>query len=780
MIILHTSGLCVRNSTLGNHAIVLDVEPIDKSRARATLVNARRSNRFRAGRSEGRNDKPLLFVLLPTPQPKHNNKMQRATFRSAEDLYTQLPVRDVVRVLAKTKQDAEKKREELRDLVGQRYHDLIDSADGIISMNSTVTEFEKTLLTIDHSATLLLQQDLTKHHHQTETTVVVVGGGEEQEAAARVKGGDGEQEELINLLLRAPSEIWAALDSANELRACKLYLAALDAIQRLGLFANGEETKEDGVIADDMYASLVQAAQRDQASFGRDWQIQFPFLLSQAQLVSSECEADIVDTCHAAFAERQISPARVERAMEALLLLKQVTNPTETLLQARSKLLQELVAEPTGGEEMLVSLAELLGRTVGDCKLLSRLTKEEDNHLQVAHWMTSFAQPLALQQTVQCNAKLATLPQLIQLETLVKEATGEEGLFAQVFALAFQNRANELLAKTQEATLKRVKRMLLNGNKPQQALHVLQTSTCDGKTSDWANDLLAWLETKPVQSVGRFCALLAESNLVAPSVKPRLVAMATQAQSAWVTEVVDRHGQVFAVQCQLLPWQQRRNQGGFSSTMGGWQRDDTINGELPAFPSWPCSEFCFQLAVELDGFMGLELAMATMEDEGEEPQVKRILGEAAWKYLHSVYSALAKTATGSDGKLQAAFDLEYSSIALLGLERPLLPFTNGGVDVYACSGVLKTRAKACFASSHRLAMAGTKPPTNTAMPLDVHLQTLVPPVPRFALLPVPQRTGNKLASPRSVATTQPLAPSPKQLQQPERQNTLGRVLGWLS
>lgn len=701
--------------------------------------------------------------------------MQRATFRSAEDLYTQLPVRDVVRVLAKTKQDAEKKREELRELVGQRYHDLIDSADGIISMNSTVTEFEKTLRTIDHSATLLLQQDSTKRHHHAEATVVAP-------VAARETGG--EEGELVNLLLRAPSEIWAALDAANELKACKLYLAALGAIQQLGLFADAKESSlvvnEDG----DVYASLVQAAERDRARFGRDWQAKFPFLLSQARLVSSECEADIVDTCHAAFAERQISPVRVERAMEALLLLKQVTNPTETLLQARSKLLRELVAEPSAGEDLLVALAELLGRTVGDCTLLSRLTKEEDNRSQVAHWMASFAQPLALEQTVQCTARLTTLPQLLQLEASVKEAAGEQGLFAQVFALAFQSRANELLAKTQEATLKRVKRMLVNGNKPQQTLHALQTSTCDGKTSDWANELLAWLETKPAQSVGRFCALLAETNLVSSSLKPRLVAMAAQAQSEWVSEVVDRHGQVFAAQCQLLPWQQRRNQGGFSSTMGGWLRDDSINGELPAFPSWPCSEFCFQLAVELDGFMGLEPAMAAREDEGEEPPVKRILGEAAWKHLHAVYSALAKTATGSDGKLQAAFDLEYSSIALLGLERPLLPFSNGGVDVYACSGVLKTRAKACFASGHRLAMASAKPSTATAaMPLDVPLQILVPPVPRFALLPVPQRAGNKLASPRGVATSRPSAPSPKQLlqqQQPERQNTLGRVLGWLS
>jgi len=40
----------------------------------------------------------------------------RAVFRSADDLFSQLALRDVSRVLDKTKLDAEKKRAELREL----------------------------------------------------------------------------------------------------------------------------------------------------------------------------------------------------------------------------------------------------------------------------------------------------------------------------------------------------------------------------------------------------------------------------------------------------------------------------------------------------------------------------------------------------------------------------------------------------------------------------------------------------------------------------------------
>ena len=77
-------------------------------------------------------------------------------FRSADDLYAKLPVRDVARVLESTTADAEKKREELRDLVGKRYHDLIDSADAIVGMNDTVADFERLLGKLDNDATKFL------------------------------------------------------------------------------------------------------------------------------------------------------------------------------------------------------------------------------------------------------------------------------------------------------------------------------------------------------------------------------------------------------------------------------------------------------------------------------------------------------------------------------------------------------------------------------------------------------------------------------------------------
>jgi hypothetical protein len=160
-----------------------------------------------------------------------------------------------------------------------------------------------------------------------------------------------------------------------------------------------------------------------------------------------------------------------------------------------------------------------------------------------------------------------------------------------------------------------------------------------------------------------------------------------------------------------------------------------------------------------------------------------MLGEVAWKKMHLIYSSLAKTATGSVGKLQAAFDLEYSSLALLNQERLLLPFTNGGVDVYACSSLLKQRAKAHALASQRLFIkpmeVGVKDVVVVAKPQ--HLLTLLEPVPRFALLPVPQRIRTAVSPPQKQ---QPVAPQPLKSSATTTGTAterFGRVLGsWLS
>ena len=60
------------------------------------------------------------------------------SFRDAEDLFARLSVAEVKRVLAHTEEEANRKRDDLRSLVGERYHDLLDSADTIVGMDDAV------------------------------------------------------------------------------------------------------------------------------------------------------------------------------------------------------------------------------------------------------------------------------------------------------------------------------------------------------------------------------------------------------------------------------------------------------------------------------------------------------------------------------------------------------------------------------------------------------------------------------------------------------------------
>lgn len=56
---------------------------------------------------------------------------QQLSFRTTADLFSALPVSDVREVLRRTRRDAEAKAAELRQLVGSRYPDLLQSADAI-------------------------------------------------------------------------------------------------------------------------------------------------------------------------------------------------------------------------------------------------------------------------------------------------------------------------------------------------------------------------------------------------------------------------------------------------------------------------------------------------------------------------------------------------------------------------------------------------------------------------------------------------------------------------
>ncbi|KAL2924195.1 Conserved oligomeric Golgi complex subunit 1 [Bienertia sinuspersici] len=74
-----------------------------------------------------------------------------AGFREAESLFRSKPVSDLRKVELNTRKQIEDKKEELRQLIGNRYRDLIDSADSILLMKSSCESISSNISSISDS-----------------------------------------------------------------------------------------------------------------------------------------------------------------------------------------------------------------------------------------------------------------------------------------------------------------------------------------------------------------------------------------------------------------------------------------------------------------------------------------------------------------------------------------------------------------------------------------------------------------------------------------------------
>ena len=802
-------------------------------------------------------------------------------------------MRDVVRVLAKTKEDAEKKREELRDLVGRRYHDLIDSADAIISMNDTVVGFEKLLVTIESAAGSLINEIPSQTVREAEvmkksTSSAVKRKQDDSNAETRsTNDEDDDERNQIRIILKAPTEIWIALEQGEELKAAKALRAAEAVAGRLKLSTNNvgsssssssarrsqsdafRKACEELDLRGTALTACIQLAEAadDDRRVSSEWQLKFPFLVSQAKLLG-ECRADIVSTCSSAFAERQISATRVERAVEALMVLGEISNPFTALLQARLRALQALTM---GEEDSLFAIAELASRTCRDCAWMKTRFQHVSASEELNTWIDMVAAPVAKSFADSVSSRTTSLAALASLQRSLKDSIkkidaspdhpdantssliNDDELFRRLFALPFQDRATTLLMVAYDVSLRKVKRILTacgslsdfkRNDYALKAFSILEHGLAsvdrdafelqqslagsNGKahsqqsvsktpsktkvslsslasTRQWLSDLAAWLETRPTPVNGRFAELLL--GLVRDAQDPqnsgieaRLERISSQSVQLFAESLVKRLGEEFEAKAAQLPWS-KEGRSASSAAVGGWTADP-VHGELPTVASWPAAELCFAVGRELDGFTDA-LHRGGQICADSDTKARRIVGDAMWKKVHAVYSALAKEASGADGKLQAAFDLEYCAAALLEGSRAPLPFTQGGVDVYACADALRTRARSFAASSKLLhsswAMSGAKAAGGGQETTIVHetkvgghnLLTLVEPVPRFALLPMPQkrtattprllhRSSSQASSelPSGAGEDERSAPATKQTS--TTGGGLGRVLGWLS
>lgn len=135
------------------------------------------------------------------------------TYRSqdAELLFRTKPISEIRKVEAATRKEIEDKSEELRQLVGNRYRDLIDSADTIVQMKSTAESISANISAIHDSIINSLSSsiDIPKSINSNPNSSRIYA------IACRVK-----------YLVDTPENIWGCLDESMFLEASTRYFRA--------------------------------------------------------------------------------------------------------------------------------------------------------------------------------------------------------------------------------------------------------------------------------------------------------------------------------------------------------------------------------------------------------------------------------------------------------------------------------------------------------------------------------------------------------------------------
>ncbi|XP_010277809.1 PREDICTED: conserved oligomeric Golgi complex subunit 1-like [Nelumbo nucifera] len=131
--------------------------------------------------------------------------------KDAESLFRGKPISEIRKVEAATKKEIEEKKEELRQLIGNRYRDLIDSADSIVHMKASCESISSNISMIDQgirSLSAAAAADTPKLSTNP--------------ARARVYGIASRVKYLVDTL----ENIWGCLDESMFLEASARYLWA--------------------------------------------------------------------------------------------------------------------------------------------------------------------------------------------------------------------------------------------------------------------------------------------------------------------------------------------------------------------------------------------------------------------------------------------------------------------------------------------------------------------------------------------------------------------------
>ncbi|XP_041737331.1 conserved oligomeric Golgi complex subunit 1 isoform X2 [Coregonus clupeaformis] len=230
----------------------------------------------------------------------------------------------------KVRGEIEHKKEELRQMVGERYRDLIDAADTIGEMRQCS---ESVVTSI---------QDMHRYCHKLKQGKSVPQSNSKEEVQRQSQEKFYTMASQIKLLLEIPERIWSSMEASQYLQATQLYLLCCHLHRQLHLEAGGPQ-----------YSPVLA---------------RFPILVRQVAAAGHFRSTILLDS-KSVLRGRAVSDQAIAEALVSTMLLED-SSPRQALadfLLARKASIQQQLNQPQHGagiKAQVCSLVELLVTTL--------------------------------------------------------------------------------------------------------------------------------------------------------------------------------------------------------------------------------------------------------------------------------------------------------------------------------------------------------------------------------------------------------------------------------
>lgn len=250
--------------------------------------------------------------------------------RDPAALFERYNTEEIRAIERKVRGEIEEKKEELRQMVGERYRDLIDAAD-------TIGEMRQCSESVVNSI-----QDMYRYCNKLKQGKTSAPATNKEETQRQTQEKFYSMASQIKLLLEIPERVWSAMEASRYLRATQLYLLCCHLHGLLGL--------EGGAAH---YSPVL---------------VRFPILVRQVA-AAGHFRATILLDSKSLLRGRAVSDQAIAEALLSSMLLED-SSPRQALadfLLARKASMQQLLNQPQHGagvKAQVCSLVELLVTTL--------------------------------------------------------------------------------------------------------------------------------------------------------------------------------------------------------------------------------------------------------------------------------------------------------------------------------------------------------------------------------------------------------------------------------